>query len=254
MHHSQMDPAAVAKLRDILEPVDELWQRSILDLRLRPERSLAQRDDVLPEARFVRIHASQSLIVGLDHLMAWKVLVYGPILPVQAQATLLRSALEGSVRCRWLVDPAADPADRVARGWAAKRDDFEERRKFEAASKSPSPQRGKSAVQRLAELDEARLACGVRRVGFADTTSLMAKFGLLRIFRLTSAMAHGKEWVMPALARADWGSIETGVSGGFVAASDATLLGLTRETVRAIETAVVALENYYAPGPTGTSA
>lgn len=252
-----MDLAIATELRQILAGVDDLSRRyEVAAHRLSTPRGRAGADHAYhPDGRFVSIHATQALSSALDHLNAWRKLVDAGHIPVQAHMTLLRAALEGSVRCRWLVDSKVKPGTRVGRGVAARRDDQYERRKFESSREAgPRTSRwtsGLSAVQRLDVLDapeavKAREAAGIRSVGFADTTSLMIKYRHERLFRLLSAATHGgKEWALVAakLERSDAG-MRTGVSAGTVSADDEVVLDLTRMTIDAVGRAVIAFEAY----------
>jgi hypothetical protein len=258
-----MDPAVVAELRRMLEGVHELGRR--LEAAHRAPvapGSLAAADDALPDARFVTIFAAQALGAGIDHLNAWRLLANGPEVPILAHLTLLRGALEGATRCRWQVDATVDSGTRVGRGFAARRDDQDERRKFETSpegsTRSPQPARGLSAVQRLAALDDpdavkAREAAGIRTVGFTDTTSLMVAYGHERWFRLASGLAHGKEWALAATALKDSAEppLAPKVGHGIISASEPVAIALTGVTVNAVRTALAELEAYRSAPPSG---
>jgi hypothetical protein len=266
---SDMDAAIAADLRRALAGVDDLRRRyDVAAHRLAEPQGRASADHAChPDGRFVSIFASQALSSALDHLAAWRKLVDAGYIPIHAHMTLLRAALEGSVLCRWLVEAKVHPETRVARGFAARRDDQDERSKFETSreggARASQRTSGMSAVQRLELLDDreavdAREAAGIRSVGFPDTTSLMMKFGLERLFRLLSAAAHaGKEWGLAAskLERSD-AAMPPGVSAGVVSAEDEVVLALTRLTINAVIRAVVAFEVYSAapagrPRPSG---
>lgn len=248
--YEPIDPAALAAIRASLDRYQGLVDRvRATHGRIEPG-SLAAEDDELAEARFVRLHASQAAFNALDHLVAWKLLISGELIPVQAQFTLLRGVFEGSVRARWLVDAGVPSGIRVARGWAAKRDDFTERRKFENVPKPPGYQPGErsglSAADRLAELDERQREACIWPEPYADTTALMRKYDLEGLYRLTSGFAHGKEWVMAAHEmRPGEDQPEADEVSGTVQASSDLLLGLTRQSVVAIDEAVGDIERYY---------
>jgi hypothetical protein len=258
-----MDPAVVWELRGLLGDVAELQRR--LEAALRAPAalsSLAAVDDALPDARFVSLYAGQALTVAIDHLNAWRLLVNGPEFPILAHLTLLRGALEGAVRCRWHVDAAVDSGTRVGRGFAARRDDQDERRKFEASpeggARSPQQARGLSAVRRLAELDEleaveAREAVGIRAVAFTDTTSLMVAYGHERWFRLASGLAHGKEWALVATALEELAGPppEPKVGHGVISASEPVAVALTGVAVTAVQIALAELAAYRSAPPSG---
>jgi len=138
---SAFDPRALARIRAWLGGLDDLWRRREAALRApSAPGSLAEADDALPDARFVTIYAGQASKAGLDHLIAWQALVNGPVIPIQAHLTLLRASLEAADRTRWHVDATIDAGTRVGRAHAARRDDQDERRKFEASTEGgPKP-------------------------------------------------------------------------------------------------------------------
>jgi hypothetical protein len=253
-----MNATIASELRQGLAYLDELWGRYEAAARRPIETgTLAEADDALPHARFVAMYATQALAYALDHLSAWQMLVDAGRIPIEAHVTLLRAALQGSVRCRWLVDATIDSRTRVARGYATRRDDQIERDKYEGSSEGgprPAPASGKTAAERLVELEDARKATldpvdptvGIPIVGFTDDTSLMKTYGLERWFRLASAAAHGKEWVFGAasLAPSPDASTRPGVSHGAISANDDVVLGLTSAAIAAVAQAIAALEAY----------
>jgi hypothetical protein len=251
-----MDPVIASELGRRLAGVDDLSRRyEMASHRLTKPQGRAGADYAYPDGRFVGIYAGHALSTALDHLGAWRALVDAGCVPIQAHMTLLRVALEGSVRCRWLVDAKLAPGVRVGRGFAARRDDQDERRKFEASREAltrPRPRTsGMSAVQRLDLLDDpaavkGREAAGIPSIGFADTTSLMVKYRHERLFRLLSAAAHpGKEWGHAASQLVPGGGASPpGVGHGTFSAKDDVVLGLTVQTIAAVERAVVAFEIY----------
>lgn len=255
---SEFDADTTAEIVQLLAGVDELWRRREAALRRRPARdSLAGADAGLPDARFVSIFAEQALGSAVDHLHAWRLLTRGGEIPFWAHLTLLRGALEGAVRCRWLVDSRVDSGVRVGRGYAARRDDQVERKKWSiavAAITGPIPHAAPgalSAAERLARLDDPvairkREEAGVRSVGFTDTTRLMKDYGLEPWYRLASGGAHGKEWALVAtgLQQAPDRPSTAAVRHGVVAASAPVALALTTVAVGAVRTALKDVEAY----------
>ncbi len=270
-----MDTAIVAELRRLLDGVDDLWGALEAAL-LAPviPGSLAAADGALPDGRFVRMYAGQALSTAIDHLDTWRLLVRGPtisvkcalsapvsvelMLPIGAHLTLLRGSLENAARCRWHLEARCSAGIRVGRGYAARRDDQLERASFEASRETgalPARTQGMSAAERLAQLDSPdpdeaerlREAAGVRTVGYADTTSLMMKYGHERLFRLASGVAHGKEWALGATAElrpVAAAHPTAGVSHGIVTASDQMTLVMTKATVEAVRAALADLQAY----------
>jgi hypothetical protein len=107
-----------AELLAAIVPVPELYERISRLLDYRPDAvtlSVAGRDKRLPFGICAGIFAGQSLAVAADHLRVWTQILDGHLIPVFAHMTLIRSALEGAIRCRWLVDPKVDGAERAAR-------------------------------------------------------------------------------------------------------------------------------------------
>jgi hypothetical protein len=249
------DQVILAELRRELTVLDDLWRRRETALKASAAPgSPAAVDAALPEARYVSLYAGQALGMAFDHLAAWRLLINGRELPMQAHLTLLRAALEGSDRCRWHVEAKVSPGVRVGRAWAARRDDQDQRRLFEQIREGgPRPQRtsGYTAAERLDVLDDAdqvkeREAAGVRSVGFADETGLMKKYRHERWFRLSSGIAHGKEWpllAMHVLEMARPGA-DPKVQEGILTASEPVARDLTLATLRAARTATADLEAY----------
>lgn len=259
------DPVALAAIRKMLSGLDDLQRGRVKASQAVPDKgSLAAADAAFPDARFVGIHAFQAISVALDHLLVWRLVVHGPIVPYAAHLTLLRAALEGAIRARWLLDCTIDSRTRVARGWAARRDDQVERDKFETSTEGDDdeephePVSGKTARERLEELEAARLAtlhhkdptAGIPRVGFTDTTALMIASGHERWYRLASAAAHGgKEWGLAAavLTRSPDPTSSPGVGHGTVSASEDVAVALTSVVLRAVRYAVADAEAYVRP-------
>lgn len=197
----------LGRIRALLDQLPDLAARAEKAMRSAPAMgSRAQRDLALPDGRFVGIFAGHALVGALADLSTWRVIANGPEIPLRSHLILMRSSLEGSVLCRWLLDPTVRPVRRVARGLAARRDDQAERRDFEASFPDRGKAianllgpKGKTGLERLDELDHpdqvtARTAAGIPASGFADTTSLMRKHGIEPTFRLLSGLAHSKEW------------------------------------------------------------
>jgi hypothetical protein len=256
---TEFEPRALASIRGALAEIDDLARRGQMAVRTAPSPSSPAAEDApLPDARFVRIYAGQAFSTAIDHLNAWRLLANGPMVPIAAHLTLLRTALEGADRCRWHVDASIDAPLRVARGHAARRADQVERGKFEAsAERLPARRQGpdyQSAVERLAGWDDpaavaARAAAGIPSVGFTDTTRLTIDYGHERWFRLASGLAHGKEWALMA-TRIERLGLEfppgSKVGYGMVTALEPVARDLTMIVVEAARMAVADLGTYTA--------
>src|SRR5829696_7116127 len=109
--------------------------------------------------------AATAMAAALDHLRAWRTLLKAGVMPSYAHMSLLRTAHESALLAYWLVEPGLDPDTRRARGIAAQRDDYEERRKFEAsAGVTTPPSEGKLAEGRLADLMKEARRLGLTQV------------------------------------------------------------------------------------------
>ncbi len=96
-----------------------------------------------PSGRYAEIFASHLIGVAGDNLLTWHAVLMSGVQPGFGHLTLIRASIEGSVEARWLLDPNASLATRVARGLAAQRADYEERAKWErtipGGVKAPPP-------------------------------------------------------------------------------------------------------------------
>lgn len=248
-----VDPAAVARLREVLAVVPSLRTRREAALRAEPPAdSLAAADLALDGGRLVTVYAGQALNGAVDDLNAWRLLADGTELPLRAHMVLLRAALEASVRARWLVDPSAGAGERVGRAWAMRRRDQQERANFEAslpdggaslhASMGP---KGRTGAQRVAEVDDpaavrAREAAGVRTVGFASATALFTHYRLEHVYRLLSGLTHGFEWTLLTAQRlpADGLPATPGTGAGIFTMSEPVAVAMTELTAGAVRIAV----------------
>jgi hypothetical protein len=157
-------------------------------------------------------HAFVALSIAIELLEAWgAVFLKGQILQPLAPFAMLRGSMEGSVVCRWLVDPRATPAERAARGRGAYLDDITERRKAEAAfdaarARAGEPPMawsvpGKSGARRFREFNAVvrRQRLAVQRL---PVTDLFNRYGPGEgMYRLTSGVAHGRRWAMAVAQR-----------------------------------------------------
>jgi len=163
-----LDQATAASLASALGPVDALAARLGSVVGNPPPGSLHDLDCRRPLGRFVHELAHAALSVSVDHLLGLQAMLRSAH-PVYSHMTLLRGALETACLGRWLLDPSASSAERVTRGVAAQVEDFDQRRKFEAAAsidRLPRPSPGRSGAQRRDEVEAQRDANGIptRRV------------------------------------------------------------------------------------------
>lgn len=253
---SPMDPEATVALRRAVARADEIHVRVQGVPRKPPAGSPAASDAAIPHARWVLLSASMAIGVASDHLTAWKLVVDGGLIPIYSPMTLLRSAFEGAVVCRWLVDPRPTPLQRVARGVAAQVADYDERRKWELAVGAPERPTGagKSGTDRLAELRASRQRDGIPVVQMPGSTDLAMRFGapgyrdVSGFYRLMSAFAHAKPWALHATKLGPAAETAEGLLGGLVTGSDQVLVGTTVLVAGLVETAVMDLEAYLRAG------
>jgi hypothetical protein len=248
-----MDPATSVAVRDLLANGETLRERLDRVPSLAARRSRAAEDlKTSPKTgRLVGVYARQAIAATLDHLGAWKLLIDPGPLGLYSPWMLARAIIEGAGRALWHVEPD-DSHDRVARAYAGRRKDQEERRRFEAAE-GPGPRfelppGGKSPEKRIVEIDMARRSECIDRVEYEDTTSVVRRHGWERSYRLASSFAHGLEWSMVAADLHPDPSIPTnpGTGVGIVMINDARLLEIAETSVSAIESAILAVDEYAA--------
>ncbi len=209
-----------------------------------------------PLAHHSAILSADHLSTGLEHLVTWNRLLLGGVQPYASHITLVRGALEGSVTCRWLVDPRADAAERTRRGVALLLDDYKNRADFERdfgippeAIKPPA----KSGADRAKELQTERDAAGIGRI---DVPRMTARFGGYlglepafgrAIYRLLSAYAHGRQWKGLTVTHvlSDAPPDATGAREAKVTANDDMSLPLTVLGIKNASTALAELHAYF---------
>lgn len=172
-------------------------------------RSLAERDGRRRIGRHALELGATGISAAVEHLDAWRILYeVAHVLPSFAHITLIRTAVEGSVKARWLLDTAITSDERLARGVSAQRADYEERRKFEEAAGMVAPRTGsfKPAKERISELEKAARSVGIPVRKPPDRIRLFDQYvfpavesqtprkvgGVL--YRLISGPAHAMQW------------------------------------------------------------
>ena len=151
-----------------------------------------------------------------DHLLAWRTLVHAAPLPVNAQYSLLRSALEGIATCRWVLAPNVgdldqDRDERIRRGVALQLRDHNERHGFEVTwekatnAKISRPPGGKPALERREELLAEKTKHRIGSVTVPEPTSLFRRFAVVTpgfppdgtwLYQILSAHAHNRQWTL----------------------------------------------------------
>lgn len=248
-------------LEEVFAPLDGLRARQIA-LSAPTAHSQAARDGRLRIGRFAFELGHAALSVGLDHLEAWRVIVFARQIPTFAHFTLLRTAGDTSVLALWVCDPSIDAAERLRRGVGAQLADYTERRKFEdAAGSAGTPRTGKSARQRMQEVEAEARRYGVTGREPLGSTDLFARYasppGMPErgesLYRMLSAIAHGKQWALLPMADFEKLSEPTQTSAGIARLTIKTDFAAlaTHSILEIVESAVAALERYAGPVPPG---
>lgn len=163
-----------------------------------------------PIGEMALVHASTAWFLGADHVIAaHRLLAKAKTQTMAAHATLARSAIEGAVVTRWLMEPGLDAVERRWRGAAAQLEDHRQRMLFERAAgleDIPRPPPAKSGRYRLDELSGRLKASGLwarhgSRPTMPEVTRLFSDYAVPAapgrgewIYRALSAFAHGKQW------------------------------------------------------------
>jgi hypothetical protein len=251
------DPRTTALVRKLLAEVPALRRRdeAVVRANAKGPGSPAELDGRHELGRFVWELAPVSLGVAGDHLETWRLLIEDAHRqPGWAHLTLLRGAIENASFCRWLVEPTATSFERVRRGVAAQLNDWDERRKFEVASRAdrlPRTGEGRTGRERVDELLGLRRAHGVAELQVPDFITLCATYAVAgdlggnAVYGLASAFAHGKQWtLLVSESELPEGAHPNEPGPRRVAASDVVSVGVTRCAVRTFEAAVADFERY----------
>jgi hypothetical protein len=239
------DPRTTALVRKLLAEVPALRRRdeAVVRANAKGPGSPAELD------------GRHELGVAGDHLETWRLLIEDAHRqPGWAHLTLLRGAIENASFCRWLVEPTATSFERVRRGVAAQLNDWDERRKFEVASRAdrlPRTGEGRTGRERVDELLGLRRAHGVAELQVPDFITLCATYAVAgdlggnAVYGLASAFAHGKQWtLLVSESELPEGAHPNEPGPRRVAASDVVSVGVTRCAVRTFEAAVADFERY----------
>lgn len=253
----RQDPKATQALVAALGRVPGIREREQALLHDGPlPDSVADRTRQLPSGRYPEIFASQFLVVAGDNLLTWYTVLRAEVQPTYGHLSLVRTAIECAVNARWLLDPAHSAAARIARGLAAQRADYEERKRFEATvpNRPNVEPPGKSAAQRLDDLERERLTNGIAKASMNVTEAarsyLVGSPGGEGAYRLLSAFAHGKQWSLFASETVVLFGLNPPPRGqvGRVTAREDVSVGMTQIAVRTYEAAVSDLERFFHRG------
>lgn len=159
----------------------------------------------LPFGRYAVPLAGQALHNAADHLHAWVQLNRAGEIPLFAHMTLLRTAFEGTVRCRWLVDAKASAVEITRRVALATYEDIVERRKFlESMAEADvllrrARRREKACLKLIGRCGWTSRNGIVPPINVADLFrdyALTDQGGGIWLWRVTSGFAHGREWAL----------------------------------------------------------
>ena len=192
----------------IFLPLEGIFNRTVQLGRKGPALgSRAARDGRQKVGRMAWDLAAPANALGLDHLVAWRMLrMKGGIQPGFGHLTLIRAALEGMALSRWLCDPAIGSDERSRRGAGVQLSDYEQRLRFERrmASRIAEPVGdAKTATQRIDALERLLRKQQVKPISMPSATDLFAKYVLAgrpellageSLYRLISGIAHAKVW------------------------------------------------------------
>jgi len=260
-----IDEKTVERLLRATGEIDVIGQHvgRIRGARSGSSGSLSEADNQLPHSGYIRGQATIAVSVAYDHLRAWSLIIEGGTLPNYAPMTLVRTALETSALCRWLVDPTLSSMERVARGVSAQLEDHDQRRKFETAigaGEPPEDGAARGGGQRLRELMRLRDAEGIPPLMFPGPTAIVGMYppnpkseGTWP-YRLASAFSHGKMW---SLVGMNLGSVRAARESGQsipLTSDQGILASMTELAVAAAVLAVQDIEGYLGIGGPGPEA
>lgn len=164
-----------------------------------------------PKPEFVHTVQCQGAFqieIAADHLTAFLKTITNPVETIAPWACA-RSLLETSALASWMLDPAIDMRERVARGFAHRYEGLEQQVKFSASAGRDS----KSNRQRIDKVEADATALGYdrvldrrgKRIGIArqlpSTTELIQEVHRKAdIYRLLSAFTHGHHWAIQQMS------------------------------------------------------
>jgi hypothetical protein len=252
------DPKVTAQILKTLHHVEVLATRleSVATLASTPATSLAAADARMSARLGLEpfLNAGFQLSVSLDHLQTWRHVVFGGgagLQPAYAHMTLLRGAMEAAVVARWLVDSEVDPSERLARSADWDQVDYTKRKRIEEIIRARPKPPAKLASERMADLEAAARAIGLRPLRAVNVTDLFRAYcsqtgnrGEL-IYSMMSAFAHGRSWSVFVSTLTPVGPGLPGTGGlGTIGANDDHVVAFTITAVRTAMMAVKDLERY----------
>ncbi|WP_054695220.1 hypothetical protein [Geotalea toluenoxydans] len=133
----------------------------------------------------------------IDHVVATTRIMSTPIQSI-APFSLVRSGIEVSSTCCWLLEPQLITTTRLCRSFALRRNSLEGQRKI--INGNPETDDG-GFQSRLSYLDQKEREHGLERVAVPSATDLTGYwFGGKAHYRLTSSVVHGQPWAISQVA------------------------------------------------------
>lgn len=133
----------------------------------------------------------------IDHIVATTRIMRNPIQSI-APFSLVRSSIEVSSICCWLLEPQLTYTTRISRSFALRRKAFEGQKKI--IYENPETDDG-GLQKRFSYLDQKEREYGIGRIAVPSATDLIGHwFGGKAHYRLTSAVVHGQPWAISQVA------------------------------------------------------
>lgn len=241
---------ALAELRDTLGRVTAMRRRyaSLQHVEIAAD-SPAEADRVLRLGGYPWQLATSAWGAGADHLLAWYRLVQVSWQPTSAHYTLARSAIEGAVMCRWLLDATVSSHNRRERGAIAHLEDLRNHRSFEDGAEGNVGQSSRqlsSPRLQYEELKRTLATLGIRVSRPPSMTDLCDRYLDDWVYRVLSSHAHGASWsrvTSDETGTRPWSQLpETTIS--YVSANDVVTSAAATYSTEALEQALADMERY----------
>ncbi len=187
--------------RRLLKLVGELWELfRVFGQAAYPESPAEAEARLLADPEVPLTVASQTSLLFEsinDHVVAATRILAVPVQPI-APFSLVRSALEVSSICCWILDPTLTGRERMSRSLAFHQTILRGQKTMIAGN--PELDDGGLAT-RLAFVDDKEKRWGTQRTGMPRATDLVAAwFGKPAHYRLASAVVHGHPWAVAHVA------------------------------------------------------
>jgi hypothetical protein len=258
---SPLSPHVQQSLLAALERIDELFTRTHVAILTPPVPGSAAAAELADKSQAYAYNVAATAIQNaIDHLRAWRQPLRTGLMPMYAHMSLVRTAYESALVAYWLLEPGIDADTRHARGFGARFDDYEEKRRFEQSiAMTTPPAEGKLAVDRLGDLMNAADELGftkldkngkrVLRIRVPGTVELFDQYepvaapakGQWR-YRLYSGYAHAMSWTLTLGAEQMAPFDAAGQTIALAQTPDSMTVDATQGCVAALERAIGAYE------------